>query len=52
MLASDEVDGAVEDAEVGGAVASAGIEEVKNSASLVALVAAVDGIDVELDTAS
>lgn len=56
MLASDEVelevDEAVEDAEVGGAVASAGIDEVENSASLVALVVAVDGIDVELDAVS
>jgi hypothetical protein len=47
-----EVDEAVEDAEVGGAVASVGIDEVENIASLVALVAAVDAIDVELDAVS
>lgn len=56
MLASDEVelglDEAAEDAEVGGAVTLVGVDEVKNSASLVALVAAVDGIDVELDAVS
>lgn len=56
VLASDvvELEGckAVEVAEVGGAVASAGTVEVKNSASLVAVVAAEDGIDVELDATS
>lgn len=56
MLAADEVelevDEAVEDEEVGGAVTLVGVDEVKNSASLVALVAAVDRIDVELDAVS
>lgn len=59
VLASEvvelEVGKAVEVAEVGGAVASAGTVEVKNNASLVAVVAVVaaeDGIDVELDATS
>lgn len=55
MLVSEgdelEVGKAVEDVDVGGTVTSAGAVEVKNSASLVAVVAG-DGVDVELEAAS